>query len=62
MLARDVDLAAELAKLEASLGELGESLRSIYDETYFAQKEAALRRADIPLVRVEIEPKDRSIH
>ena len=56
------DFAAELAKLEASLAELGETLRSVYDEAYIARKEEALREAAIPLVRVEIEPEDRSIH
>ena len=56
------DSAAELAKLEASLAEVGETLRSVYDEAYIARKEEALRRAGIPLVRVEIEPEDRSIH
>jgi hypothetical protein len=56
------DLAVELAKLEASLAELGETLRSVYDETYIAKKEEALREAGIPLLRVEIEPEDRSIH
>ena len=57
-----VDFAAELAKLEASLAELGETLKSVYDESYIARKEAALREAGIPLLRVEIEPEDRSIH
>ena len=52
----------ELAKLEASLAELGETLQSVYDEAYIAQKEEALRQAGIPLLRVEIEPEDRSIH
>ena len=56
------DFAVELAKLEASLAELGETLKSVYDETYIAQKEEALRRAGIPLLRVEIEPEDRSLH
>jgi len=56
------DFGTELAKLEASLAELGETLRSVYDEVYIAQKEEALRKAGIPLLRVEIEPEDRSIH
>jgi hypothetical protein len=56
------DFAAELAKLEASLAELGETLQSVYDETYIAQKEKALREAGIPLMRVGIEPEDHSIH
>jgi len=56
------DFVVELAKLEASLAELGETLRSVYDEAYIARKEEALREAGIPLVRIEIEPEDRSIH
>ena len=56
------EFAAELAKVEARLTELGETLESVYDETYIAQKEEALRKAGIPLMRVEIEPEDRSIH
>lgn len=56
------DFAAEITKLENSLAELGETLQSVYDETYIAQKEEALRKAGIPLLRVEIEPEDRSIH
>jgi hypothetical protein len=56
------DFAEELAKLEASLAELGETLQSVSDETYIAKKEEALRKAGVPLLRVEIEPEDRSIH
>ena len=56
------DFAAELAKVEARLNELGETLESVYDETYIARKREALRRAGIPMVRFEIEPEDRSIH
>ncbi|HUJ39134.1 MAG TPA: hypothetical protein VLW54_01200 [Candidatus Acidoferrales bacterium] len=49
-------------KLEAGLAELGETLHSVYDETYVARKEEALREVGVPLLRVEIEPEDRSIH
>ena len=59
---KKADFAVELAKLEASLAELGETLQSVYDEAYIARKEEALREAGIPLLRVEIEPEDRSIH
>lgn len=40
----------------------GETLKSVYDEAYIARKEEALQEAGIPLVRVEIEPEERSIH
>jgi hypothetical protein len=56
------EFAMELARLEASLAELSETLKSVYDEAYIAQKEKALRDAGVPLLRVEIEPEDRSIH
>ncbi len=56
------DFALELAKLEARLEELGETLRSVYDEDYIARKDEALRRAGIPMVRFEIEPEERSIN
>jgi len=56
------DFAAELARVEARLNELGETLESVYDEAYIARKQEALRRAGIPMVRFEIEPGDRTIH
>jgi hypothetical protein len=56
------DFAVELARLEAALAELGETLESVYDESYRARKEEALRRAGISLLRFEIEPESRSIH
>jgi hypothetical protein len=56
------DIASELAKLEGALAELGETLESVYDEAYIARKEDALRRAGIPLQRIEIQPEDLSIN
>jgi hypothetical protein len=56
------DFSSELAKLEAALTELGETLGSAYDEGYIAQKRDALRRAGIPLERIEIHPEDLSIN
>ena len=56
------DFAVELAMLEASLAELGETLRSVYDEAYITRKEKAQREAGVPLARVEIETEDHSIH
>ncbi len=48
--------AVELAKLEASLTELGDTLTSVHDEAYSAPKKKALRDAGVRLLRVEIEP------
>jgi hypothetical protein len=56
------DFASELAKLEGALAELGETLESVYDEAYIARKEDALRRAGIPLQRIEIQPEDVTIN
>jgi hypothetical protein len=56
------DFAVEIAKLEAALAELGETLESVYDESYKARKEEALRRAGISLLRIELEPENRSIN
>ncbi len=58
----ETDFSSELAKLEAALAELGETLESAYDEAYIAQKQDALRRAGIPLERIEIQPEDLTIN
>lgn len=56
------EFATELAKLETLLAQLGEKLESTYDDCYIAQKREALKKAGIPLLRVEIEPEDLSIN
>jgi hypothetical protein len=56
------DFAVELAKLEAALAELGETLESVYDDSYKARKERALREAGISLLRIEVEPENRSVN
>ena len=56
------DFGARLAKLEAILTELGETLESVYDESYIAQKRKALEAAGILHERVEIQPEDLSIN
>jgi len=56
------DFDRELARLEAVLAELGETLESVYDERYIAQKREALRKAGIPLERIEIHPEELSIN
>jgi len=56
------DFATELAKLEAALKQLGETLESVYDEAYIARKDAALRRAGIGIVRLQVEPQDTSVN
>ena len=56
------DFSSELAKLEKALRELGETLESVYDEFYIAQKRETLERAGIPMVRINIEPQILSIN
>jgi hypothetical protein len=56
------DFDTELGKLEAALAELGETLESVYDESYIAWKRKALEMMGIPLERIEIQPEDRSIN
>lgn len=59
---QETDFAVELARIEVALAELGETLESVYDESYIAQKRDALRKAGIPLERIEIQPEDLSIN
>jgi hypothetical protein len=56
------DFATELAKLEAALKQLGETLESVYDEAYIARKDAALRRAGIGIVRLQVEPQETTVN
>src|SRR5882762_11788147 len=56
------DFDAQLGKLEAVLAQLGETLKSVYDESYIEQKKKALQKAGIPYERFEIRPKDVSIN
>ena len=56
------DFPTELAKLEAALRQLGETLESAYDEAYIARKDAALRKAGIGIVRLQIEPQETTVN
>jgi hypothetical protein len=56
------DFAAELSKLESALRELGETLESVYDDSYISKKREALRKAGIPLQRIEIQPENLSVN
>jgi hypothetical protein len=55
------EFEAELSKIEAALTQLGETLASPYDEAYIARKQEALRRAGIPLLTIQIDPKNRTV-
>jgi hypothetical protein len=52
----------EIGRIEAALRAIDESLESVYDEDYITRKQEALRRAGIPLVRIEIEPEDATVN
>jgi hypothetical protein len=52
----------ELARIESALRELDETLESVYDDAYIARKQEAFRQAGLPLVRIEIEPEEVTIH
>lgn len=56
------DFAVELQRLEKALAELGETLDSVYDETYIARKTRDLRKAGIELERIEIDVEDSFIN
>jgi hypothetical protein len=56
------EFEAELAKLEAALTEIGESLESRYDEEYISRKRAALEKAGVRLLRFKIQPQRLSIN
>ena len=56
------DFDAELGKIEDVLKELGETIESPYDEEYIRRKQEALRRAGIPLMRIQIEPEDLTVN
>ena len=53
---------AQLRELEAALAQLGETLKSVYDELYIEQKRKALQKAGIPHERIEIQPEDLCIN
>ena len=52
----------QVARIEAALAEIGETLESTYDEEYIARKRAALERAGIRLLRFKIRPHHVSIN
>ena len=59
---KKADFDAQLGKLETVLAQLGETLKTVYDESYIEQKKKALQRVGIPYERIEIQPKDLSLN
>jgi hypothetical protein len=56
---REIPFDEALARVEASLEEIGETLETPYDSTYISRKEEALRTLGIDVLRVQIMPEDR---
>lgn len=56
------DFDARLARIEAALSKLGETLARVYDESYIEQKRKALEAVGILHERAEIQPEDLSIN
>ena len=54
----EVSIAEALARVEAPLKEMGETLETPYDSAYVRRKEVALREAGIELLRIRIMPED----
>ena len=56
------DFVVEIAKLEASLKEMGATLASAFDDEYIARKTHVLREAGIPLLRIKVEPEEVQVN
>jgi len=56
------DFEIEIAKIEAALREIGETLENSYDQEYLARKQEALKRAGLQLVKIYVEPEDVTIN
>jgi hypothetical protein len=55
---REIPFDEALARVEAPLKGLGETLETAYDDPYVNRKEAALRGAGIEVLRIQIVPED----
>jgi hypothetical protein len=56
------DWAAALSKIEASLAQLGATLKTPYDDEFIARKQRRLRQQGISLLTISVEPHDTFIH
>ena len=55
---REIPFDEALARVEAPLKELGETLETAYDDAYISRKETALRAAGFEVLRLRIVPED----
>ncbi|HEY6766956.1 MAG TPA: hypothetical protein VI386_19530 [Candidatus Sulfotelmatobacter sp.] len=56
------DFKHEISKLEERLKGLGATLETSYDESFIAQKREALRQHGVPLLTIQVEPDEVTIH
>ena len=54
----EIPVEEAIARVEAPLQEMGETLETPYDSAYISRKDAALREAGFDVLRIRIEPED----
>ena len=54
---REIPVEEAIARVEAPLQEMGETLETPYDSAYISRKDAALREAGFDVLRIRIEPE-----
>ena len=55
---REIPIEEAIARVEAPLQEMGETLETPYDSAYINRKDAALREARFDVLRIQIVPED----
>ena len=55
---REIPVEEAIARVEAPLQEMGETLETPYDSAYISRKDAALREAGFDVLRIRIVPED----
>ncbi len=55
---REIPVEEAIARVEAPLQEMGETLETPYDSAYIRRKDAALREAGFDVLRIRIVPED----
>jgi len=55
---REIPIEEAIARVEAPLQEMGETLETPYDTAYIRRKDAALREAGFDVLRIRIVPED----
>ncbi len=58
---RQIPFEEALARVVASLRQMGETLDTPYDCAYFRRKDAALREAGIEVLRIRIVPEEGAV-